>query len=134
MYSMETVIPHDAAEAEKLLREALAGEGFGIINEIDFAGIINSKLGVEREPLKVLGACNPQFANDALDIDPTVSLLLPCNISLSPAEDGGTIIRAIDPRELMTESALAPLAKQVAEKLRSALDTLTLEHGYAFDA
>lgn len=132
MYSMETTIPLDAVEAEKVLREALAAEGFGIINEIDFASIINAKLGVEREPLKVLGACNPHFANDALNIDPTVAMLLPCNISLSPGADGGTVIRAVDPRELMSDSALAPLAKQVAEKLRSALDTLTLEHGYTF--
>lgn len=132
MYSMETTIPLDATEAEKVLREALAAEGFGIINEIDFAAIINSKLGTDRQPLKVLGACNPQFANDALDIDPTVALLLPCNISLSPNEDGGTIIRAVDPRELMSDSGLAPLAKQVAEKLRSALDTITLEHGYTW--
>lgn len=131
---METTIPLAADEAEKVLREALAAEGFGIVNEIDFASIINSKLGVNREPLKVLGACNPNFANTALDIDPTVALLLPCNISLSPAEDGGTIIRAMDPRELMSDSSLAPLAKDVAEKLRSALDTLTLEHGYVFDA
>ena len=68
----------------------LADNGFGVLTEIDVAATLKAKLGIDRPPLKILGACNPTFANQALELDPTSSLLLPCNVVLEPGPEGGT--------------------------------------------
>ena len=120
MRAIETTtnLPMEAAEAA--VREALASEGFGVLTEIDVAATFKAKLGVERAPLKILGACNPTFAHRALELDETVSLLLPCNVVL--ADTGkGTRISAVDPRELMTGQAFEELASDAADRLRAAL-------------
>jgi uncharacterized protein (DUF302 family) len=70
--------------------------------------------------LKILGACNPSFANRALEFDEDASLLLPCNVVLSETE-GGTRIAAVDPRSLMTAPEFAPLAQEAAESLIAAI-------------
>ena len=73
-----------------MLRAALADHGFGVLTEIDVAAVLQAKIGVDRPPLKILGACNPQLAHQALQADPDTSLVLPCNVVLEPAPDGGT--------------------------------------------
>jgi len=107
-------------EAVTRTRAALAEQGFGVLTEIDVAATLKAKLGVERPPLKILGACNPTFANQALAIDGSVSVLLPCNVVLEQA-DGGTKITAVDPRELMTDQPLRELAGEAADRLTAAL-------------
>src|SRR6478736_10231454 len=99
--SIETTVTSDLATTERQIREALAHQGFGVLTEIDVAATLRAKLGVERPPLKSLGACNPVIANQALELDPSVALLLPCNVVLEPAPEGGTRVRAVDPRALM---------------------------------
>ena len=102
--------------AEAVVRDALASQGFGILTEIDVAATFKAKLGVERPPLKILGACNPQFAHRALELDPSVALMLPCNVVL--AGDGGrTHVSIADPRALMRGDALALLADEAAGQL-----------------
>ncbi len=102
--------------AEAVVRDALASQGFGILTEIDVAATFKAKLGVERPPLKILGACNPQFAHRALELDPSVALMLPCNVVL--AGDGGrTHVSIADPRALMPGDALALLADEAAGQL-----------------
>jgi uncharacterized protein (DUF302 family) len=113
-----TNLPMEAAEAA--VREALAGEGFGVLTEIDVAATLKAKLGVERAPLKILGACNPTFAHRALELDESVSLLLPCNVVLADMGQG-TKISAADPRQLMTGHAFQALANDAAERLAAAL-------------
>ena len=94
----------------------MASQGFGILTEIDVAATFKAKLGVERPPLKILGACNPQFAHRALELDPSVALMLPCNVVL--AGDGGrTHVSIADPRALMRGDALALLADEAAGQL-----------------
>ena len=100
MRSIDTIVDLTAEQAEGAIRAALADQGFGVLTEIDVAAVFSAQLGVDRPFLKILGACNPGFAQRALQLDPTVSLLLPCNVVVE-AVDGGTRIAAVDPLELM---------------------------------
>jgi uncharacterized protein (DUF302 family) len=119
----ETTVPLSLADTDRAVREALASEGFGVLTEIDVAATLKAKLGVERPPLVILGACNPTFANRALELDPSVALVLPCNVTLEPA-DGGTRVRVVDPRVLMDDPRFASLAEEAAGRLRAALSLL----------
>jgi uncharacterized protein (DUF302 family) len=124
MRSIQTALDAPIGEAEIEVRAALAEQGFGVLTEIDVAATLHAKLGVERPPLKILGACNPQFAHQALQIDPSVALLLPCNVVLETTATGTTRISVVDPRELMTGPAFASLAAQAADQLTAALAAL----------
>ncbi len=120
MRAIETTTTLSMAQAEAAVRTALASHGFGVLTEIDVAATLKAKLGVERAPLKILGACNPSFAHRALQFDESVSLLLPCNVVLTATADG-TKISAVDPRALMTDDAFQQLANEAAELLTAAL-------------
>jgi uncharacterized protein (DUF302 family) len=124
MRSIETTVDLPMAEAEAAVRTSLADNGFGVLTEMDVAATLRAKLGVERPPLKILGACNPVIANQALELDPSVALLLPCNVVLEPAPGGGTRVRAVDPRELMSDPEFAEIAGDAAARLTAALDAL----------
>jgi uncharacterized protein (DUF302 family) len=121
--ALEATISTDLVGAEQSVRDALARQGFGVLTEIDVAATLRAKLGVERPPLKILGACNPSFAQRALEIDPSVALVLPCNVVLEPAERG-TRVRIVDPRELMDDVRFAVLAEEAAERLQAAVDEI----------
>ena len=123
MHSIETTVDVPMDEAEVAVRAALAAEGFGVVSEIDVAANLRAALGVDRPPLKILGACSPTFAQQALEMDPSVALLLPCNVVLEP-KGSGTHIAVIDPRELMTDPAFAELASDAADHLAAALAAL----------
>lgn len=123
MKAFETTVASSIEDAEAAIRAALAEQGFGVLTEMDVAATLKAKLDVDRPALKILGACNPGFAHRALQIDPSVALLLPCNVVLEAA-DGGTKVRVIDPRELMDEPEFADLAGEAAAKLRAAVDAL----------
>jgi len=123
MRSIETTLDAPMGEAETAVRAALAEQGFGVLTEIDVAATLHAKLGVDRAPLKILGACNPQFAHDALQLDPSVALVLPCNVVLEATADG-TRVSVVDPRGLMTDPTLASLAAQAADRLTAALAAL----------
>ena len=119
MDGIEITVELPIERAEVVVREALASQGFGILTEIDVAATFKAKLGVERTPLKILGACNPHFAYRALELDPSVALMLPCNVVL--AGDGErTHVSIADPRTLMPGDALALLADEAAGRLSEA--------------
>jgi uncharacterized protein (DUF302 family) len=124
MQSIETTVDLPMAEAEAAVRESLGQQGFGVLTEIDVAATLKAKIGVERPPLKILGACNPDFANQALELDPSSSLLLPCNVVLESADGGGTRIAIVDPRELMSDESFTALAAEAAGRFQAALDAL----------
>lgn len=124
MHPLETTTHLPMPEAEAAVRDALATQGFGVLTEIDIAATLKAKLGVERAPLKILGACNPGFAHQALQLDPSASLVLPCNVVLEPTAAGGTRVSVVDPRELMPDDEFAELANGAAAKLQAALDDL----------
>jgi uncharacterized protein (DUF302 family) len=121
MHAIETTVQLDLTEAEDAVRAALADQGFGVLTEIDVSATLKARIGVDRPPLKILGACNPHLANRALELDPSASLLLPCNVVLEPAPGGGTHISAVDPHALMPEPDFAELAQDAADRLTAAL-------------
>lgn len=132
MDAIEITVPLPMTETETAVRRALSEQGFGILTEIDVAATLAPKLGVSRPPLKILGACNPTFTHRALEVDPTVALLLPCNVVLeAAAEKTKTRVAIADPRELMTtldspgRSELQALAEEAAIALEKAVDALT---------
>ena len=124
MHAIETTVALPFDRAEAAVRAALADHGFGVLTEIDVAATLKAKIGVERPPLKILGACNPNFANQALELDPSVALLLPCNVVLEPGADEGTHISVVDPRDLMSDPAFAEVAESAAAELTAALEAL----------
>jgi uncharacterized protein (DUF302 family) len=121
MHAIEVIVDLTPADAEAAVRDALAEQGFGILTEIDVAATLRAKLGVERPPLKILGACNPALAHRALELDPSVSLLLPCNVVVEVTE-AGTRVAAVDPHDLMDDPRFKGLADDAAERLRAAVE------------
>lgn len=95
-YSFWMNLPFPLPEAETKVREALQKVGFGIISEIDIQAKLKEKLGVDHSPHKILGACNPKLAYEALKENPDVALALPCNVVLRE-EKGETHVSALKP-------------------------------------
>jgi uncharacterized protein (DUF302 family) len=124
MRDLETVVGLPMSEAEAAVRAALGEEGFGVLTEIDVAATLRAKLGLERPPLKILGACNPRIASEALELDPSVALLLPCNVVLDEAGPSATRVRIADPRELMPGASFEQLAADAVQRLEGALERL----------
>ena len=123
MRAIERTTALSMADAEAAVRASLAAQGFGVLTEIDVAATLKAKIGVDRAPLKILGACNPTFAHQALELDESVSLLLPCNVVLAATADG-TRISAVDPRDLMAGDEFEQLATDAADRLRAAIDAV----------
>jgi uncharacterized protein (DUF302 family) len=123
MQAIETTLDTDLATAEAAVRDALAGQGFGVVSEIDVTANLRAALGVERDPLKILGACSPTLAHQALDLDPSVALLLPCNVVLE-SDGHRTRVRIVDPRALIDDERFEALVDDAATRLQAAADEL----------
>lgn len=107
--------------------DALKAEGFGVLMTLDLQATLRQKLGVERAPYTILGACNPALAHEALAQEPEIGLLLPCNVVVYADDDGTTVVSAIDPEvqfAVVNRAELAPLAREVGTRLRRALGRL----------
>jgi uncharacterized protein (DUF302 family) len=126
-YGTSITLPEPFPEAVARVRAALAGQGFGVLTEIDVTATMRAKLGEPMEDYVILGACNPPFAHQALDIDRSIGLLLPCNVVVRAGSDG-TTVEALDPQVMVTltgRAELKPVADEVARRLAAALAELT---------
>ena len=97
MYGIHVTVACGMEEAEQKTIEALKAEGFGVLTEIDVKAVLKKKIDVDRKPYKILGACNPVLANKALEAEPDLGLLLPCNVVIREEEDGSTTVAIVDP-------------------------------------
>ena len=113
-------------EGEKKVREALASEGFGILTEIDVKETLKKKLGVDVPRYKILGACNPKFAHRALQSEPLIGLLLPCNVVVRDlaGELEVSIAKPLEMFKSVSNPALEPLAREVDQVLQRALEKI----------
>lgn len=113
-------------EALAAVRAALGEQGFGVVSEVDLAATLRAKLGVEVEPQVILGACNPALAHRALGAEPSIGLLLPCNVVVR-GSGAATIVEVIDAQvlvQLTGNDDLAPVAGDVGQRLDAVLETL----------
>ncbi|HHV73781.1 MAG TPA: DUF302 domain-containing protein [Thermoanaerobacterium sp.] len=119
-------VAYSFAEAIKKVKEALKGVGFGILVEIDMKDTIKKKIGKDMMNYVILGACNPTYAYEVLNIDPEVGLLLPCNVVVYEKSDGSVFVSAIDPLKALpsNDEKLSKIAEEVADKLKKAVDML----------
>ena len=118
----ETGLPFERAveRARELLQEA----GYGILSEIDVKAKLEEKLGIEREPYVILGACNPPLARQGLDAEPELGALLPCNVVVYE-RDGRTRVAAVEPGTMLSvvgNEELGPIAEQVRMDLTRVVD------------
>ena len=127
MYGFNVSVSGSMTDVKDRVTEARQKEGFGILTEIDVAATLKKKLGVDRKPYLILGACNPALANQALEADPDIGLLLPCNVVVREEDDGSIIVGFMDPAAvlgLVDREGVADLAADVRSRLERVRDSL----------
>lgn len=126
-YTFSKSIPLDFETAIARTKEELKREGFGVLTEIDVQATLRQKLNVDFRKYKILGACHPPFAHQALQAEPRIGTLLPCNVVVQELPDGRTDVSAINPLVSMKtvgNPRLEPIGSQVAAKLQAVVDRL----------
>jgi uncharacterized protein (DUF302 family) len=123
-YALSTELPLPFGAALAATRDALAGQGFGILTEIDLRTTLKAKLDVEIPPQVILGACRPPLAYAALQAEPAVGLLLPCNVVVRAIDDNRTLVESLDPQTLVGltgNDGLIPVADDARGRLSTVL-------------
>jgi len=126
-YGRTVLLDEPVSEVIPRVKEALKAQGFGVLTEIDVQATLREKIGAETEPYVILGACNPRLAHRALELEPDVGLLLPCNVVVRTHE-GRTVVSALDPgviAELADHPDLKLIAEEATRLLDAALESLT---------
>lgn len=116
------------SDAVEKTTQALAEQGFGVLTRIDVKATLKQKLGKDMEDYLILGACNPQLAHRALDVDRQIGQLLPCNVVVRTADDGGVLVEAMDPQlmvRVVDQPGLHEVADEAAAKLQAAIGALS---------
>ncbi len=123
-YTTSRTVELSYEDAVERVREELAADGFGVLCEIDVRATLEKKLGVDREPYVILGACNPTLAHAALEAEPELGTLLPCNVVVY-REDGETRVAAIDAERMLSivgNDGLTETASEVKRRLAAVVD------------
>jgi len=126
-YYMAKTLDLPFEEAVQKVTEALAGEGFGVLTQIDVKATLKQKLDVDFREYRILGACNPPFAHRALLAEDKIGLMLPCHVVVQETESGAVEVSAVDPVASMTavdNPELGPVAGQIREKLSAVIESL----------
>ena len=126
-YYFAKVLDSGVDEAVARVTEALKVEGFGVLTTIDVQATLKSKLDVDFPAYRILGACNPKLAHEALQIEDKVGTMLPCNLVVHSLADGRTEVAAIDPvasMQAIPNQRLRKAAEQVRKKLQSVIESL----------
>ena len=126
-YALSTTLTTPYDETVEAVRAALGEQGFGVLTEIDIKATLKKKLDVDVPAQVILGACRPPLAHAALQAEPSVGLLLPCNVVVRETEDG-TVVEAVDPQTMvaMTDNRdLQTVADEAKERLEKALASLS---------
>src|SRR5664279_6359913 len=130
-YAITTSVHRPFTESLSATRQALSEQGFGILTEIDIQATLKAKLDVDIPPQVILGACRPPLAHAALQLEPSVGLLLPCNIVVRSLDDDTTVVEALDPKVMVSltqNDALSAVADEAGQRLAAALDALGHAH------
>ena len=127
MYGFSVSLKGDMQSIREQVTAELQKEGFGVLTEIDVAATLKKKIDVERRPYLILGACNPQLANQAINADPDIGLLLPCNVVLREEEDASITVSFMDPAavlSLVEQAGVEELAAEVRARLERVRDAM----------
>ncbi|TQL70308.1 uncharacterized protein DUF302 [Nocardioides albertanoniae] len=126
-FTLSAVVPASYAETLVRVRQLLGDAGFGVLTEIDLAATLHAKLGVDIPQQVILGACMPQLAHRALEADPRIATMLPCNVVVA-AEGKGTRVEAFDPNAMIsfsTDTVVSEVAADARQRLTGMLEALT---------
>lgn len=129
-YTLSVTIARPYAEVVDATRSALADQGFGILTEIDLAATMKAKLDVDLPPQVILGACRPPLAYEAIQVDPSIATVLPCNVVVRSVGEATTVVEAFDPdamMELADNGALDSVAADAKQRLVAALAAVSEE-------
>ena len=127
-YALAVTVERPFVPTLEAVRAALGEQGFGVLTEIDLAATLKAKIGADIPPQVILGACRPPLAHAALQAEPSIGLLLPCNVVVRAVDDTTTLVEAMDPEVMVAltrNDGLGEVAQDAGRRLSAALASLT---------